>query len=116
MGAGQSRFGARPTRAGPERAPNRLLLCVILFLHNRYRTTGGEERVLEELVALVREQLEEPAEVLARDSAGLGRAEAAAGLLRGGLEAGDVARAVRLSGARVVHAHNLQPTLGWRAL
>jgi glycosyltransferase involved in cell wall biosynthesis len=89
---------------------------VILFLHNRYRTTGGEERVLEQLVALVREQLGEDAEVLARDSAGLTRAQAAAGLLRGGLQPGDVARAVRLGGARVVHAHNVQPTLGWRAL
>src|SRR4029077_11947440 len=35
---------------------------------------------------------------------------------RGGLQPADVARAVRLSGARVVHAHNLHPTLGWRAL
>ncbi len=38
------------------------------------------------------------------------------GLLRGGLEPGEVAQAVRLSGARVVHAHNVQPALGWRAL
>jgi len=89
---------------------------MILFLHNRYRTTGGEERVVEDLRWLVREQLGEPAELLARDSAGLTRALAAAGLLRGGLEPGEVERAVRLSHARVVHAHNLQPALGWRAL
>jgi glycosyltransferase involved in cell wall biosynthesis len=89
---------------------------MVLFLHNRYRTTGGEERTVEDLQWLVREHLHEPAELLSRDSASLGRAHAAVGLLRGGLQPGDVARAVRLSGARVVHAHNLHPTLGWRAL
>lgn len=89
---------------------------MVLFLHNRYRTTGGEERVVEDLLRLVREQLEEPAEVLERDSAALGRAAAAAGLLAGGLQPGEVARAVRLSRARVVHAHNLLPAFGWRAL
>jgi glycosyltransferase involved in cell wall biosynthesis len=89
---------------------------MVLFLHNRYRTTGGEERVLADLVWLVREHLGEPAELLARDSADLGRGQAALGLLRGGLDPEDVARAVRLTGARVVHAHNLQPALGWRAL
>jgi len=89
---------------------------MILFLHNRYRTTGGEERTVEDLVWLVREHLSEPAELLTRDSASLGRARAALGLLRGGLEPDDVARAVRLCGARVVHAHNLHPALGWRAL
>ncbi len=89
---------------------------MVLFLHNRYRTTGGEERVVADLMALVREQLGEEAQLLERDSSTLGRGGAAAGLLRGGLNPEDVARAVRLSGARVVHAHNLNPTLGWRAL
>src|SRR5437870_12980397 len=58
----------------------------------------------------------ESAELLSRDSATLGRRHAAAGLLRGGLAPGDVSRAVQLTGARVVHAHNLQPAFGWRAL
>jgi glycosyltransferase involved in cell wall biosynthesis len=89
---------------------------MVLFLHNRYRTTGGEERVVDELSALVRERLGEPVQLLVRDSTGLGTARAAAGLLRGGLAPGDVAKAVRLSGARVVHAHNLNPLFGWRAL
>jgi glycosyltransferase involved in cell wall biosynthesis len=89
---------------------------MILFLHNRYRTTGGEERVVEDLMWLVREQLEEPAELLARDSAALGRHSAAIGLLRGGSGPEEVARVVRHTGARVVHAHNLHPALGWRAL
>jgi glycosyltransferase involved in cell wall biosynthesis len=89
---------------------------MILFLHNRYRTAGGEERVVDELLALVREHLGEPAELLARDSTGLTQVRAAAGLLRGGLAPGEVAKAVRLSGARVLHAHNLSPLFGWRAL
>jgi len=89
---------------------------MVLFLHNRYRTTGGEERVVDDLLWLVREQLGERAELLLRDSATLGRGGAAIGLLRGGLESQEVARAVRLTGARVVHAHNVHPTLGWRAL
>jgi glycosyltransferase involved in cell wall biosynthesis len=89
---------------------------MVLFLHNRYRTTGGEERTVEDLMWLVREHLHEPAELLARDSASVGRARAAVALLRGGLDPDEVAAAVRLSGARVVHAHNLQPALGWRAL
>jgi glycosyltransferase involved in cell wall biosynthesis len=89
---------------------------MILFLHNRYRTLGGEERVVEDLIWLVREHLGERTELLERDSAASGRGAAAAGLLRGGLGSREVAAAVRLGGARVVHAHNLQPTLGWRAL
>jgi hypothetical protein len=89
---------------------------MVLFLHNRYRTTGGEERVVDELLGLVREHLGEPAELLERDSAQLGGARAAAGLLRGGLGPREVAKAVRLTGARVVHAHNLNPLFGWRAL
>jgi glycosyltransferase involved in cell wall biosynthesis len=89
---------------------------VVLFLHNRYRTTGGEERVVEDMLWLVRARLGESAELLSRSSAELGRGRAALGLLRGGLDPDDVRRAVRAHGARVVHAHNLQPALGWRAL
>jgi glycosyltransferase involved in cell wall biosynthesis len=89
---------------------------MVLFLHNRYRTTGGEERTVEDLLWLVRTHLHEPSELFARDSAALGRCRAALGLLRGGLQPADVARAVRLSGARIVHAHNLHPAFGWRAL
>jgi glycosyltransferase involved in cell wall biosynthesis len=89
---------------------------VILFLHNRYRVPGGEERVVDDLMWLVREHLGEDSELLERDSAALGRARAAVGMLAGGLDPGDVAAAVRRTGARVVHAHNLNPALGWRAL
>lgn len=89
---------------------------MILFLHNRYRTTGGEERAAEDLLWLVREHLGEDAHLLTRDSATIGRARAAAGLLGGGLAPARVAEAVRRTGARVVHAHNVNPSLGWRAL
>jgi glycosyltransferase involved in cell wall biosynthesis len=89
---------------------------VILFLHNRYRTTGGEERVVDDLQWLVRERLEEPVELLERSSQALGRGRAALGLLRGGLDPDAVERAVVEHGARAVHAHNLQPAFGWRAL
>jgi glycosyltransferase involved in cell wall biosynthesis len=89
---------------------------VILLLHHRYRVPGGEERAVDDLAWLVEHELGEPAEVLARDSAATGAARATAGLLAGGLRPGDVAAAVRRTGARVVHAHNVQPTFGWRAL
>ncbi len=89
---------------------------MVLFLHNRYRTTGGEERVVEDLLALVRGRLGEDAELLTRDSAAMSSGRAALGLVRGGLGEREVAEAVRRSGARLVHAHNLLPGLGWRAL
>jgi glycosyltransferase involved in cell wall biosynthesis len=89
---------------------------MVLFLHNRYRTQGGEERTVEDLVWLVREHLAEPAEMLARSSQALSRSGAALGLVRGGRDPAEVYRAVRASRARIVHAHNVHPTLGWRAL
>jgi glycosyltransferase involved in cell wall biosynthesis len=97
-------------------AQSRFARTVILFLHNRYRTTGGEERAVEGLMRLVREELGEEVELLERDSAQLGRSRAAEGLLRGGLDPDDVGAAVRRTGARIVHAHNLNPTFGPRAL
>src|SRR5262249_30890991 len=36
---------------------------VILFLHNRYRVTGGEERAVDDLLWLAREHLGEEAEL-----------------------------------------------------
>ncbi|HEY7076625.1 MAG TPA: glycosyltransferase family 4 protein, partial [Solirubrobacteraceae bacterium] len=63
-----------------------------------------------------REHLGEDVDVLERDSSALSQREAAEGLLRGGLAPEEVGEAVRRTGARVVHAHNVNPTLGWRAL
>lgn len=59
---------------------------MVLFLHNRYRSTGGEERVVQELMWLVRERLGEDAQLLGRDSAELSSARAALGLMKGGLD------------------------------
>jgi glycosyltransferase involved in cell wall biosynthesis len=89
---------------------------MILFLHNRYRAPGGEERVVDDLMWLVRERMGDTAELLARDSSRGGRTQAAAGLLRGGIDPLEVGDAVRRTGAGVVHAHNIHPTFGWRAL
>jgi glycosyltransferase involved in cell wall biosynthesis len=97
-------------------AQSRFATDLILFLHNRYRTTGGEERAVEELMTLVRDELGEEAELLERDSADLSRRDAARGLLAGGLDPADVTAAVKRTGARIVHAHNLHPTFGARAL
>ena len=87
----------------------------VLLLHNRYRAAGGEERVVDELEALLRARGHAVAR-LERDSSEAGRGSAARGMLRGGIAAGDVAKAVRLHRADVVHAHNLHPLFGWRAL
>jgi glycosyltransferase involved in cell wall biosynthesis len=89
---------------------------VILLLHNRYRVAGGEERAVEDLASLIRDHVGEDVEVLERDSAALSPRRAASGLLRGGLEPEEVGDAVRRTRARAVHAHNVNPTLGWRAL
>ena len=89
---------------------------MILLLHNRYRVPGGEEQAVADLQWLIREQLGEEVEVLERDSAAMSSLDAARGLLRGGLRAEEVADAVRRTGARVVHAHNVNPSFGWRAL
>ncbi|MFL5956071.1 MAG: glycosyltransferase family 4 protein [Solirubrobacterales bacterium] len=89
---------------------------MILLLHNRYRTTGGEERAVDDYAWLVREHLGEEAVLLERDSGALSRPRAAVAMLGGGLQPDDVAAAVRRSGARIVHAHNVNPSFGWRAL
>jgi glycosyltransferase involved in cell wall biosynthesis len=87
-----------------------------LLLHNDYRVRGGEERAVEDLRWLIAHELDEPVEVLRRDSRQLSARGAARALLRGGVRPEDVGDAVRRTGARVVHAHNLNPSFGWRAL
>jgi glycosyltransferase involved in cell wall biosynthesis len=88
---------------------------VILILHNRYRAAGGEERAVADLAALLARR-GHAVEVLERSSQGLRPAQAAVGLLAGGRDPEEIARAVREHGVRVVHAHNIHPLLGWRAL
>jgi len=87
----------------------------VLLLHNRYRFKGGEERsVALQLAALRRAGVQ--SRLLERRSSGLPRARAAAALLRGGADPGEVAAAVRELRADVVHAHNMQPLVGPRGL
>ena len=87
----------------------------VLLLHNRYRSMGGEERAVTDVAELLSRRGHE-VEVLERLSAQASRATAARGMLSGGLEPDEVAGAVRLMRADVVHAHNLHPLFGWRAL
>lgn len=89
----------------------------VLLLHNRYRAAGGEERVCDELAVLLRAHGDAVARV-ERDSAKIGPARAARALLHGGepATATAVAAAVRDHGAEIVHAHNVHPLFGWRAL
>lgn len=87
----------------------------VLLLHNRYRLEGGEERAIAEIATLLGSRGHE-VELLERASPTLGRGRAARGLLAGGLDPSDVGAAVQRWGADVVHAHNLHPEFGWRAL
>jgi glycosyltransferase involved in cell wall biosynthesis len=87
----------------------------ILMLHNRYRAPGGEERAVANLVEMLSRH-GHAVSLLERSSAELGRLQAAAAMTAGGLQAGSVARAVAEFDADVVHAHNLHPLFGWRAL
>jgi glycosyltransferase involved in cell wall biosynthesis len=85
------------------------------MLHNRYRATGGEERAVSNLVEMLSRR-GHAVRLLERSSAEVGRGRAARGLLAGGLDPDDVAVAVADFGAEVVHAHNVHPLFGWRAL
>ena len=87
----------------------------ILVLHNRYRAVGGEERAVSNLVEMLRRR-GHAVRLLERSSVGLARAQAARALIGGGVGPDEVATAVRELGADVVHAHNVHPRFGWRAL
>jgi glycosyltransferase involved in cell wall biosynthesis len=76
---------------------------------------GGEERAVAEIAALLASR-GHAVELLERASSDTGRLQAGASILKGGLDPREVALAVRRLGADVVHAHNLHPLLGWRAL
>ena len=91
-------------------------MAVIGFLHHRYRTLGGEEHAIARLRDLVETELGEQTVLLERSSSTIGSVAAARGLLGGGSDPRQVAAFVRGHGVRVVHAHNLHPTFGWRAL
>ncbi len=103
-------------RAPSRRALVSLTPTVILFLHHRYRVSGGEERAVDDLAWLASSYLGRRVERLERDSARTTPPAAAVGLLRGGLRPQQVGEEVRRRQASIVHAHNLNPTFGWRAL
>src|SRR5512132_943521 len=87
----------------------------VLVLHNRYRVEGGEERSVDlQLRALASAGVEH--RLLERRSDQAARTRAASALLRGGTDERAVAGAVRELQAGVVHAHNMQPLFGPRAL
>jgi glycosyltransferase involved in cell wall biosynthesis len=87
----------------------------VLVVHNRYRQHGGEERAVElQLEALKRAGVEYA--TVMHDSADVGRGRAARAMLRGGEHPDEVAAAVRLLRADVVHVHNMHPLFGPRAL
>jgi glycosyltransferase involved in cell wall biosynthesis len=92
----------------------------ILLLHNRYREPGGEERSLAEMATLLRSRGHR-VDLLERSSGSLsgasGRLRAGTALLRGGVRRSDeVTETLRQTGGRIVHAHNVLPLLGPRAL
>jgi glycosyltransferase involved in cell wall biosynthesis len=87
----------------------------VLVVHNRYRHAGGEERAVElQLAALQRAGIDHAS--VMQDSADASRGRAARALLRGGEHPDEVAAAVRLLRADVVHVHNMLPLFGPRAL
>jgi glycosyltransferase involved in cell wall biosynthesis len=91
----------------------------VLLLHNSYREPGGEERSVGAIAELLRVRGHEVA-VLERSRTALsgvrGGVRAGAAMLAGGLDPAEVTAAVRRHRADVVHAHNLNPLLGVRAL
>lgn len=87
----------------------------VLLLHNRYRAAGGEERAVQDLAGLL-ERRGNSVHLIDRSSAGTGRGRAAWGMVAGGLDPDEVGDAVRTHRIDVVHAHNIHPLLGWRAL
>ena len=87
----------------------------VLLLHNRYRSLGGEERAIRDIAGLLSRR-GHTVEVLERASSEAGRVRAARALIGGGVDLEEVGRAVRRLRADIVHAHNVHPLFGWRAL
>lgn len=90
----------------------------VTLLHHRYRHEGGEERCVLQLAELLRDETRS-VRLLERSSAqfvGFKAPAAAVALALGGVPA-RTAGATATSGSRqLVHAHNVHPTYGWRAL
>ena len=87
----------------------------VLVLHNRYREIGGEERYVAQLVGLLQREAAS-AILLERSSAKSNGLAAASSLVRGGSAPEEIAEIVRSEQIDIVHAHNIPPLFGWRAL
>jgi glycosyltransferase involved in cell wall biosynthesis len=91
----------------------------VLLLHNNYREPGGEERSVSEMAALLRGRSHQVT-LLERSSAELigtrARLRAGVAMIAGGLDPEAICNAVERTGAEIVHAHNINPLLGPRAL
>lgn len=87
----------------------------VLLLHNRYRFEGGEERAVADIAALL-EARGHAVQLLERSSTTAGRGRAAQAMVLGGADPAEVREAVKRFAADVVHAHNVHPLFGWRAL
>jgi glycosyltransferase involved in cell wall biosynthesis len=91
----------------------------VLLLHNRYRQVGGEERSVAEIAALLRSR-GHAIQLFERSSRSLaskrGRVRAAVAMLAGGEAPSGVTAAVERTGAEIVHAHNINPLYGPKAL
>lgn len=89
----------------------------VAVLHNRYRTGGGEERYVDQLVRLLARRAA-AVDVVESSSGETCRLRAGGSLVRGGLgaQAQATAGAVAANSADVLHAHNIHPAFGWRAL
>lgn len=87
----------------------------ILVLHNRYRFEGGEERAVDDIKALLAAR-GHTVRSLERSSAGLAKPRAAQALVCGGIDPGEVEQALESFRPDILHAHNIHPSFGWRAL
>lgn len=87
----------------------------VLVLHNRYRIEGGEERSVELHVRAL-EVAQVPWQLLERRSAESSRIQSGVALLAGGSDLQELAAAIRRFEPDVVHAHNIHPLIGPRAL
>src|SRR5947209_7272061 len=88
---------------------------LVLLLHNRYRAEGGEERAVANIASLLTRRGHQ-VEVVERASADVSRVTAARALVAGGWGVDEIGELVKRTRAKVVHAHNVHPLFGWRAM
>lgn len=107
---------ARPSAVPEPVASPAKVSATVVALHHGYRVAGGEERAAGQLADLAESRLGERVAWLRRDSTRITGADAARGLIAGGVGSSQITDGLALSGADLVHAHNLFPTFGPAAL